>query len=70
MTFKRYLEQKLHGIAAKENLKSSDVDQAELARGIKVEKEHTNDHATAKKIAMDHLAEDPHYYKKLAKAKL
>lgn len=46
------------------------VDPQELEKGIKVEKEHTNDEATAKQIALDHLAEDPYYYTKLSKAKL
>jgi hypothetical protein len=33
--------------------------------GTDVEMEHTNDPALAKEIAMDHLMEDPIYYKKL-----
>ncbi|MBF0098706.1 MAG: hypothetical protein HQM05_15380 [Magnetococcales bacterium] len=37
----------------------------ELKRGIKVEKEHTDDPKIAKQIAMDHLNEDPHYYSRL-----
>jgi hypothetical protein len=32
--------------------------------------EHTKDPLVAKKIAMDHLRDDPHYYEKLAKAGL
>lgn len=39
----------------------------EVAKGIKVEMEHTDDRETAKEIASDHLDEDPHYYSKLAK---
>lgn len=39
----------------------------ELKRGTKVEMEHTKIKAFAKKIAMDHLQEDPHYYTKLLK---
>jgi hypothetical protein len=35
--------------------------------GMKVETEHTDDLTVAKKIAMDHLNEDPNYYTKLAK---
>lgn len=42
----------------------------ELAKGVKVEMEHTKDKRTALKIAMDHLWENPDYYTKLAKAKL
>jgi len=39
----------------------------QLEMGLKVEMEHTEDMDVAKKIALDHLAEDPHYYTKLAK---
>ena len=44
-----------------------DFDPVELARGIEVELEHTNDRDLAMEIAMDHLIEDPKYYVKLAK---
>jgi hypothetical protein len=44
-----------------------DVDPFELAMGIEVEKEHTKDAGLALEIALDHLAEDPHYYTKLKK---
>lgn len=37
----------------------------ELAKGIKVELEHTSDLATAREIALDHLAEFPDYYTRL-----
>ena len=50
--------------------KEEDVDPKELAMGIEVEMEHTNDKEKAKHIALQHLAEDPHYYSKLKKAKL
>lgn len=40
-------------------------DPKELKRGIKVEKEHTDDPKIAKQIAMDHLNEDPRYYSRL-----
>lgn len=46
------------------------IDQNELKMGIEVEKEHTQDEALAKKIAMDHLKEDPKYYTKLKQAGL
>lgn len=39
----------------------------QLEMGIKVEKEHTDSKAVAKKIALDHLVEDPRYYTKLKK---
>lgn len=42
----------------------------ELAVGVKVEMEHTDDPAEARKIAFDHLIEDRHYYKKLLAAGL
>lgn len=37
----------------------------QLKKGIEVEMEHTDDPEEAKKIAMDHLSEDPQYYSKL-----
>jgi hypothetical protein len=43
-----------------------DVPMQELVRGQVVEMEHTDDPLTAIEIAMDHLAEDRHYYTKLA----
>lgn len=42
------------------------VDKTELAQGIKVELEHTNDRRIAREIACDHLTEDGRYYSKLA----
>jgi len=47
--------------------KVSDFDPVEIRRGIKVEMEHTSSPAIALEIALDHLSEDPHYYRKLAK---
>jgi hypothetical protein len=41
------------------------VNPSELAMGVKVEMEHTDDVEVAKKIAMDHLAENPKYYSEL-----
>ena len=43
----------------------SDFDADELAMGIEVEKEHTDDEALAKEISKDHLAEIPDYYTRL-----
>ena len=40
----------------------SDFNKKQLAKGIKVEMEHTNDPLVAIEIAMDHLMEDPEYY--------
>jgi len=48
-------------------LTPEDVDPKELAMGIKVEMEHTKNKEMAKKIALDHLYEDPKYYTKLKK---
>ena len=42
-------------------------DPKQLAMGIKVEMEHTDDKKVAKTIALQHLAEDPIYYSKLKK---
>lgn len=53
-----------------DNKKPSPLYRSELSMGIKTEKEHTKDHKLAKKIAMDHLVEDPHYYSKLRSAGL
>lgn len=47
---------------------SYDVLMAELARGIEVEKEHTDNLAVAREIALDHLAEFPDYYTRLSNA--
>jgi hypothetical protein len=54
----------------KPTVNTKDVDPKELKKGIEVEKEHTTDIETATRIALNHLSEDPHYYTKLAKAKL
>jgi hypothetical protein len=40
---------------------------AEIAKGEKVEMEHTKDKQTANQIARDHIKEDPKYYEKLSK---
>ncbi len=52
------------GLADKKN--PSDFDKEALKEGVRVELEHTSDPAIALEIAMDHLTEDPAYYKKLA----
>lgn len=46
------------------------IDPKEIELGTKHEHEHTQDDALARKIAMDHLKDDPHYYTKLKKAGL
>ena len=45
--------------------KESEVDPLELKKGIEVEMEHTDSSKVAKRIALQHLAEDPKYYSKL-----
>lgn len=45
----------------------SDFERSEVYKGAKVELEHTDDVKKAIEIALDHLKEDPNYYKKLAK---
>lgn len=45
--------------------KPEDFDPKQIAKGVKVEMEHTNDKDLAREIAMDHLTEDPKYYDKL-----
>lgn len=42
--------------------------EAQLEKGIKVETEHTTNVDSARKIALDHLAEVPDYYDKLEQA--
>jgi len=48
------------GLAAGKNPK--DFDPKQIAKGIKVEVEHTKDKDLAREIAMDHLTENPKYY--------
>lgn len=45
-------------------------DAKELDMGIRVEMEHTTDKYVAKQLALDHLAENPHYYSTLKRAGL
>lgn len=53
-----------------DKLSAADVDQEELAMGLTIEAEHTNDPEIAKEIALDHLAEDPKYYTHMKEAGL
>ena len=46
----------------KKELNPNQIHPQELRMGIKVELEHTDDLDKAKKIALDHLAENPFYY--------
>jgi len=49
----------------KTKLTADQVNNDELRMGIRVEMEHTDDVEKAKKIALDHLAENPFYYTQL-----
>jgi hypothetical protein len=55
------LEEELNEGKGKE-LHPNAIHPAELRMGIRVEMEHTDDLDKAKKIALDHLAENPFYY--------
>ena len=65
------LEEQIYGIlrgllkGGKSGGEKNPVDEKELAMGIQVETEHTQDKDIAEKISRDHLAEDPKYYTKL-----
>jgi hypothetical protein len=48
----------------------SHIDTAQLALGVQIESEHTDDVDVSTEIAMDHLTEDPKYYSKLVTAGL
>jgi len=50
-----------------DNKKPQDFDSEQLAMGLKVEMEHTDDPMIAIEIAMDHLTEMPNYYSELDK---
>jgi hypothetical protein len=52
---------------AKKHGVSSEILMKQLKRGIAVEREHTDDEATATEIALDHLNEFPDYYDRLEK---
>ena len=51
-----------------DNLSAKDVNSKQLAIGIKVEREHSNNKEIMEEIALDHLAENPHYYTDLVEA--
>ena len=55
------------GKSKDEKFTEKDADAKELAMGIKVEMEHTNNKTISKRIALDHLAEIPDYYTRLKK---
>jgi gamma-glutamylcyclotransferase (GGCT)/AIG2-like uncharacterized protein YtfP len=55
---------------AKKHKKTKEYIERQLKLGIKVEKEHSKMTKIAREIALDHLGEDPDYYKKLSKLSL
>ena len=55
------------GRAKEEGFTIEDADPKELKMGIEVEKEHTTNPLIAARISIDHLAELPDYYTRLAK---
>ena len=55
------------GKANEKGINSTDVDPRQFAMGVKTESEHTPDPFVAARIALDHLAEIPDYYTRLAK---
>lgn len=54
------------GIGKHTDVSDTKYDARQLAAGIKVEMEHTDDSAKAKEIAKDHLEEGSDYYTRLA----
>jgi hypothetical protein len=77
-SFKNYLLEKYkrmsagmdeEDIAKKDKVPVSTIEK-QIKMGKRVEKEHGVNIKKAKRIAMDHLAENPKYYTKLKKAKL
>jgi hypothetical protein len=75
MMYDLLVERMLNGLAknktindlAKKHKVSVAILKSQLKKGITVEKEHTKNSNVAKKIAMDHLFENPKYYNKLKK---
>jgi len=68
-TFKQFLNKPTPTIEtlAKKYKKTKFRLAQELKRGIKTEKEHTDDEKVASEIALDHMGEHPDYYTKLKK---
>ena len=56
---------KLAQLAKEKGITEKDVCPKQLAMGIEVEYEHTDNPDVAKTIALDHLAEIPDYYTRL-----
>jgi len=63
----KYVSFLVDGISNEQGVDEESVDAKQLSMGIEVEKEHTSDIDTAKRIALDHLAKEKDYYFKLLK---
>jgi Protein of unknown function (DUF5661) len=57
----------LKGVGKHSDVPDEKFDKDQLAMGVKVEQEHTDDPYVAKIIAKDHLMELPDYYSRLKK---
>jgi hypothetical protein len=55
------------GLELKKRVRNPFISESQIRIGTKHELEHTTDRAIARKIACDHLREDPKYYTHLAK---
>lgn len=53
-------------LAKRHNVSLNQINK-QLEKGMRVEREHTSDDATAREIALDHLKEFPDYYDRLTK---
>ena len=53
-------------IARKHGMSVTKIESA-IRRGVRIEKEHTNDPSVAREIAKDHIYENPRYYEVLAR---
>jgi len=60
------MEEKHQALADRHNISVKEIND-QVAKGIKIELEHTSSDVIAHEIAMDHIFEDPKYYDKLAK---
>lgn len=76
---KQFDEESIKALAQKIKVNISNYDMKELIAGMRTEQEHMRDKkfdvikgddSKILKIALAHLKEDPHYYRKLQKAKL
>jgi hypothetical protein len=64
---RRRLHKGLWGLSKRAHKRVKDFSPRALAKGTRVEMEHTEQRSVARRIAMDHLTEDPRYYDKLAR---